>query len=434
MGQYPFNASQEQVNTLRELARRYTEMCADPRMAERRELWRRHNNLEPTRVLFLCSWLWASNTEKFLMKKDCVCQEGVLLYAERWLRNRIYHFDLNDDMVFEPWLPVRAIFVGADGERWGDCTRDGFLPITNLWGEHQEIIHKGDAWMAVPFVKSEEDILKRVKPYHHQINEAATAELKASLEEIFDGTITISMDRRPIYASTYGGCDISEALGKFIGIENLYYMVYEDPDLIHALASHMQRAVLTAFDEAEKAGDFATDESINSCQGMPYCEGLRDPEANGRNFKMKDMWLYTHAQEFTAFSPQMHKEFLLDYQKPILEKFGLSAYGCCEDLGNKIDILRSIKNLRRITVSPVANVRSCAEQIGTDYILSWRPNPTSVVLGFDDAEMRKELETGLKEAKGCHVDFILKDITGVSDTNNLKRWSRIARETAEKYS
>ena len=140
---------------------------------------------------------------------------------------------------------------------------------------------------------------------------------------------------------------------------------------------------------------------------MPYCEGLRDPEANGRNFKMKDMWLYTHAQEFTAFSPQMHKEFLLDYQKPILEKFGLSAYGCCEDLGNKIDILRSIKNLRRITVSPVANVRSCAEQIGTDYILSWRPNPTSVVLGFDDAEMRKELETGMKEARGCHESVLI---------------------------
>ncbi|NLL83506.1 MAG: hypothetical protein GX230_04610, partial [Lentisphaerae bacterium] len=42
------------------------------------------------------------------------------------------------------------------------------------------------------------------------------------------------------------------------------------------------------------------------------------------------------------------------------EKFGLVHYGCCEDLGEKIGMLRQLKNLRSIAVTPVANVRHCA--------------------------------------------------------------------------
>ena len=47
----------------------------------------------------------------------------------------------------------------------------------------------------------------------------------------------------------------------------------------------------------------------------------------------------------------MHEEFLFRYQLPIMEQAGLVAYGCCEDLTCKIDMLRQIPNLRRIAVS-----------------------------------------------------------------------------------
>ena len=70
------------------------------------------------------------------------------------------------------------------------------------------------------------------------------------------------------------------------------------------------------------------------------------------------------------------EEFLLRYQLPILEKFGLVSYGCCEDLTRKIDMLRRIPNLRRIGIAPAADVAKCAEQIGRDYVLSYRPSPT----------------------------------------------------------
>jgi hypothetical protein len=126
----------------------------------------------------------------------------------------------------------------------------------------------------------------------------------------------------------------------------------------------------------------------------------------------------------------MFDEFMLQYQIPIVEKFGLAAYGCCEDLTHKIDVLRQIPNLRRIAVSPFANVERCAEQIGTEYVLSYRPSPADMVsYGFDPDRIRRILRHDLTACKGCHVDITLKDVETVQyDPERVRRWVEIARQ------
>jgi hypothetical protein len=129
----------------------------------------------------------------------------------------------------------------------------------------------------------------------------------------------------------------------------------------------------------------------------------------------------------------MHEEFLLDYQLPILREFGLVAYGCCEDLTTKIDMLRKIPNLRRIAVSPFADCPRCAAQIGKDYVISYRPSPTDMVgYGYDEARIRKILERDLSACRGCHVDLTLKDVETVEgDPERVRRWVGLARSIAE---
>jgi hypothetical protein len=136
------------------------------------------------------------------------------------------------------------------------------------------------------------------------------------------------------------------------------------------------------------------------------------------------------AQEFAAVSPAMHEEFLLRYQLPILSRFGLSAYGCCEDLTHKIDMLRRIPNLRRIAVSPFADVARCAERIGRDYVLSYRPSPADMVgYGFDPDRIRSILRRDLRACAACHVDITLKDVETVQgDPDRVGRWVKITRE------
>ena len=120
----------------------------------------------------------------------------------------------------------------------------------------------------------------------------------------------------------------------------------------------------------------------------------------------------------------------------VMEKFALSAYGCCEDLTKKIPLLKRIKNLRRIAVSPFADVAQCAEQIGNEYIVSYRPNPaTFIARGVDEDFVRGELSKQLHILKqnDCYVEVEYKDVETVNhDPNAMGRLVRITKEELEK--
>ena len=113
------------------------------------------------------------------------------------------------------------------------------------------------------------------------------------------------------------------------------------------------------------------------------------------------------------------------------------AYGCCEDLTKKIPIIKQLGNLRRIAVSPFADVEKCAEQIGADYVLSWRPNPsTACSFGVDEASVRRELRRVMEicDRHHCVWDVTLKDLETTSgDPHAIVRWTSIVREELEKH-
>jgi len=100
---------------------------------------------------------------------------------------------------------------------------------------------------------------------------------------------------------------------------------------------------------------------------------------------------------------------------------------------NKIDMLRQIPNLRRIAVSPFANVPRCAGQIGRDYVLSYRPSPADMVsYGFDQTRIRSILKRDLEACRDCHVDITLKDVETVEkDPERMKKWVTVTREVID---
>jgi hypothetical protein len=160
---------------------------------------------------------------------------------------------------------------------------------------------------------------------------------------------------------------------------------------------------------------------------------LEEPRANSGTRQRKDLWGFFAAQEYTLISPQFHDEFLYQYQLPMMANYGLTHYGCCEDLTRKIDMLRQAPNLRSIAVTPVANLAAAVAQIGTDYVISWRPNPTDMVCGqFNEALIRRIIGEGLQAAKGTHLHIFLKDIeTLQGDTDRLRRWTEIVRSVID---
>jgi len=183
--------------------------------------------------------------------------------------------------------------------------------------------------------------------------------------------------------------------------------------------------------DAEAAGDWTLTSHFN--QGMPYCQELPWPAAATCSLPQNQVWGFLASQEFDQLSPAMYEEFMFDYQLPIMDRFGLVSYGCCENLTDKISILRQSKSLRRIAVTPWADLEKCAERIGTDYVYSWRPNPALMVCtDWDPDRIRSIIRQGLAATRGCFVDIVLKDVqTLQGEPERLARWVQLVRDVME---
>ncbi len=299
------------------------------------------------------------------------------------------------------------------------------------WGVQAERRRTDDAYgsfkVDYPIRRPEDvDLLRSPR---HEIDEARTAEKLSRVQDCLGDLIGVDMDRGPAYWPW--AADLSTDLGYLRGIEHFMLDMIDRPQWLHQLLGFMSAGVSQAQQQSEAAGDLGMSGHYN--QAMAYAEELDDPAANQHQVHRRQLWCFTAAQEFTGVSPDMHDEFLLQYQLPIMEQFGLVAYGCCEDLTEKIDMLRQIPNLRRIAVSPFADVRRCAEQIGRDYVFSYRPSPTDMVgYGLDDVQVRQLLRDDLIACRDSCVDITLKDVETVEgDPQRVRQWVQSCRQVID---
>ena len=146
------------------------------------------------------------------------------------------------------------------------------------------------------------------------------------------------------------------------------------------------------------------------------------------------MWGSAEAQEMAQVSPEMHEEFILQYEKRMLEPFALTGYGCCEDLTNKLDYVFKIPHIRRISIAPLADVDACAEKLGNKYIFSWKPQPSHLVGDFDTTFLRNYIKHTIEVTKGCVLEMILKDThTCQFHPERFDIWTQIARELIDEF-
>jgi hypothetical protein len=395
---------------LHDLAKRYVDICNKPEQQERRKRWRAHNSFKGGKPLIYVRAYASGPAWAEMPQSVCQCEDPAARGHENFFRSRLFWDTFNDDYIFEPWITVSAAHRNTG---WG------------IWPESISSGMKGGAIKLDYPIKELDDIEKLHSP-QHEIDEERTAENVQRVQDIFGDIIAVNVNRGPAWSA-----DLSTDLGYLRGIENFMLDMTDNPEWLHRLVSFMSAGVLRTHDQAEEAGDWGLCAHQN--QAMPYAEELSAPAANHNGVKRSQLWGYMAAQEYALVSPAMHDEFLLQYQIPILSKFGLAAYGCCEDLAQKIDMLRQIPNLRRIAVSPFSNVAECAEKIGKDYIFSYRPSPTDMVsYGYDPERIRRILKRDLEASKQCHVDITLKDVQTVQgDPDRMRNWVTITRQVID---
>ena len=400
---------------LYDLACQVNEIAPSDEMIRRRRDWRKMNSFHSDRpLIYVRAYAFEENFDYSQLK----CTDPMLRTYETKLHDAIIRSKLGDDYIVEPWLELDACYQMPNHERWG-------VPVT--MGEKPSAT---GAAAFQPILLEEDFSCMSASPY--AIDEVATALQLDKLQGAVGGGMDIFLSRQGPYSMWAG--DISTDLAKLRGMEQMMWDVYDNPEWLHSLLAFMRDAILKNIDDAEAAGGFSLANHQNQC--MPYAEELDDPDPSVTGVARKQLWRFLASQETTGFSPEMFWEFMLQYQQPILERFGMTAYGCCEDLTGKIPYLHRIKNLRRIAVSPFAKPEKCAEEIGRDYILSWRPDPSLMLAtGLDEDCVRKHMQKHFEifKANQNFFDITLKDVETVAhQPQNVKRWVSIVREEIEK--
>ncbi|MFP3903507.1 MAG: hypothetical protein ACLFWB_04605 [Armatimonadota bacterium] len=409
------STTKSDVALLRQLAKQYAEIAAKPIQDERRDLWRRHNSLKRTRPLVYVRWLAAWNEHPW---SELECRDPLFRTQEKFFKQMIFQDTIGDDYIIEPWITMRASVWSPEEGHWG-------VPYGRIQSGEA-----GGAWKYDPPLKELDDIEKLVEP-DHRIDEEETQRNFERLSEAIGDIVDIVVDRKPFWSHWWA--DLSTDLGYLRELEQVMWDMSDNPEWLHRLLSFMSQGVLKTHEQAEKAGDWRLCDHEN--QAMAYAGELPDPSASPEPVTRDQLWVFGAAQEFALISPDHHWEFMFQYQFPIYEKFGLVAYGCCEDLTKKIDYLRRLPNLRRIAVAPRADVAECAEQIGQDYVLSYRPNPADMICcGYDRDHVQNVIRDAMDASRGCHVDITLKDVQTVQNRpEDLRYWTRAVREVADEY-
>lgn len=406
--------STSERNYIRDLAKAYYEYAVSPEMESRRYNWSEHNALNFSRPLI---YIRAIPFAEFFDYNQLKCTDKYLRGLEVYFLQKMYHKNICDDFIEEPFMTVRASIKTNEGI-WNMPIRMSSRPMN------------GGAAAYDPVLINETDIDK-LSVASHEINEEATQDSFDKLYDVLGDILPVYVDRQGALCTMWNN-DISTNLAKLRGLEQIMWDAYDNPEWFHRLLGFMRDKILQNIEETESAGDFTYLNHQN--QAMSYLRGLERP--GGGKADPSKLWGYMAAQEYTTFSPDMFDEFMFQYQKPILERYAVTAYGCCEDLTNKIDVIKKLKNLRRIAVSPFADLKKCAEQIGGDYVLSWRPNPSDMVSqGVDETYVRNYIRNGIDvmRANKCIYDITLKDVETVSGNGNvIPLWTKIVREEIEK--
>jgi hypothetical protein len=400
--------------TLRHLASDVAELAARPIEGEKRELWYRHNALEATRPVIFCDP--ENGWNEIIRPAELACRSPLARLWEMFLRKEIFWAtQMGDDYTVQPCFNVFHVHSGGLEE----------------WGLKERVVKGGDGgsyrWDSP--VRSEADLAKLHFPTV-QLDWPATNRVLDQANEILGDLLTVRL-----HTNWWWTLGMTMRVAFLRGLAQMMYDMVDNPSLVHRLMALMRDGTMSLLDALERDGllSLNNDGTYIGSGGLGWSRELPAAGFDGK-VRTADMWGFAESQETIGVSPRMFAEFIFPYQLPILERFGLNCYGCCEPLDSRWHIVGNIPRLRRVSVSAWANVEKMAEKLGDRYIFSWKPLPTDLATStIDEDKIREGLRRTMQLTRGCRLEVLMKDNhTLGNNPQNVIRWCRIAREEAER--
>ncbi len=409
----------EEAGLLKKLAYEYSLIANSPRNTENMKLHKAVNDLKQIRPVVLIEELpWSEmNIDDELTLR---CRDPFLQRIEWYLRSNIYkNRHMPADMAVPPYIPVEKI-VRSTGI--GITVKEEILSTEEA---NKIVAHK-----YIDILKTEEDLEKIKLPVF-------TYEYNATMRN-FELIASIAGDIVPVKLTgrNYFSANFWDSISTFRGVETLLIDLYDRPEFMHKIMQKLTDVKISELEQYETLGLFDNDPYVLHCTAARTSD-LPEKNYSGGKITRKDIWGRGMAQIFASVSRAMHEEFDIPYMIETIGQCGLSYYGCCEPLDKKIDIIAKIPNLRKISVTPWADVDVAAEAIGRKYVLASKPNPAAVSVPVLDKEVLKaEIGRILAACKrnNCSCDIALKDLSTCHHRpQNLFEWEQTVMEMVRNY-
>lgn len=411
--------SSKDKSIVSELAKKYFEIANSEYNRKSIELAYNSNDLKGGRPFVSIDeipWVEFSNEPDL---KLC-CDNSYARLIEDYFRKELYCFRyFPTNRIFRKYFAVRKSY---DTEGWNVCEKADII-----------ISEKGNGIVSHRYhdiFETEEDINK-MKPYSIIPRHDLDYENIEKTNDLLDGILeTKLVGEGYIYLAPW------DQLVRMHTVENTFFDFYDRPQFMHSL---MQRYVELNKDRIEQLEKFNLLDSCDTLSSLhctaPYTEILPST-SDKKMFKMEDIWIRCTAQSLGSCSPEMYNNFEIEHMAPLFSRFGAVYYGCCEPLEKVIPYLKNHPNIRKIGVSPFANVYDCAEQIGRNYTLSRKPNPSYLSGGFSKEIIEKEIRQTVEicEKFNCSYDYVLKDISTIGHKpERLAIWAKTVNAVLDEF-
>ncbi|MDP4091991.1 MAG: hypothetical protein Q8920_01370 [Bacillota bacterium] len=400
---------------LRELASIYFELANSDKNKQNILLHKMVNDLKQPRPIVLIDeipWDEMNINDELTLK----CENVFYREIESFFRMNIYKWvHMPADMVLRPYFSIPKI-ISSTG-----------IGVEQIVNEHQET---AKSHTFVDQFQIEEDLQKL---HYEKISYDREATMKNYFQtaDIFGDILPLKISGQPTGYEL--GCKTMDDIVFYRGLETLFFDLIERPEFMHQLIGKLTDIFIDKVKQYDELGLFDGDAYyIHSTSAL-----TNDLHPYQNSVRARDVWGRGLAQIFGSVSPKMHDEFDIQYMIKAMEPFGMVYYGCCEPLHKKICILEQIPNLRKISITPWADIDVAAEIIQNRYVIASKPNPAQLgVENLNENAVRKELARIVNACKrnGCSCDIVLKDISTVCNRpENLFRWQEIAMDIVNNY-
>ncbi len=404
--------TQQDTYRLRELAKKQLALANSQGNQQRLALWKRHNKFQGERPTI---HIEINTFQNEIIEPLLQCESAQARGMERHMLHQFTNQELfGDDKVVPDYYPV---FQQCHFQLFGH-TIARTVAKDSIGHQFQHIIHD-----------LKEDFAKLTQESNMLVIPGLDESYQAELEEILGDILPVKLVMNCLGASP------TQNVVHMMGMERMFFAMYDYPDLFKDMMQRIASDVTAYFRLLEEQQAILPMYGCEVLAQGSFC--FWDAPPDGRPLKTSDVWGYLDSQETVGLSPEMFHEFIFPCYQQIASAFGRLSYGCCEPVHSFWEDIKTLPNLKKVSISPWCDEEYMAQELrGKDIIYLRKPSPNYLGVGaqMDESAFKQHIAHTLKTARGCHLEIAQRDVYTVNkDPNKVHRYVQLIREAIEQY-